>query len=150
MQKIGRIWQNLKVSVNWRCQQNFHNRKECCCCYSQESKNTAIRKAKANMLFGQFIVLITGETVTVNKAETNEMAMEKEQGVKLYMRLSIIWECEHEQVLWCPLLTSKHFMFSGYIRSEFNKAVYCCLAAEFYYCLATGSRYILWFICNPL
>lgn len=45
--------------------------------YSQEFKNTAIRKAKENMLFGQFSVLITGETITFNKAETNEMAIEK-------------------------------------------------------------------------
>lgn len=29
------------------------------------------------MLFGQFSVLITGETITFNKAETNEMAIEK-------------------------------------------------------------------------
>lgn len=45
------------------------------------------------MLFGQFSVLITGETITVNKAETNEMVMEKRarsetiHEIKHYMRV---------------------------------------------------------------
>lgn len=75
MQRIGRILQNLRVSVAEYVSRISTIGK--CCYYSQEFKNTAIRKAKENMLFGQFSVLITGETITVNKAETNEMVMEK-------------------------------------------------------------------------
>lgn len=77
MQRIGRILQNLRVSVAEYVSRISTIRKPWCCYYSQEFKNTAIRKAKENMLFGQFSVLITGETITVNKAETNEMVMEK-------------------------------------------------------------------------
>lgn len=94
MQRNVRILQNLRVSVAEYVSRISTIRKAWCCYYSQEFKNTAIRKAKENMLFGQFSVLITGETITVNKAETNEMVMEKRA------RSETIHEIKHYLGVW--------------------------------------------------
>lgn len=109
--KYAEKWENFAEFESfccWICQQNFHNRKAWCCYYSQEFKNMAIRKAKENMLLDNSVFWSLERLLQLIKQRQMRWWWKKEQGVKLYMRLSIIWECEHEQVLWCPLLTSKH------------------------------------------
>lgn len=108
MQRNGRILQNLRVSVAEYVSRISTIRKAWCCYYSQEFKNMAIRKAKENMLLDNSVFWSLERLLQLIKQRQMRWWWKKEQGVKLYMRLSIIWECEHEQVLWCPLLTSKH------------------------------------------